>query len=251
MRNKRPLMVLGTALVLGLALVAVANALWFQTLTLHANVSTAELRVKWTGASCTENELNGTGDPFTIDGWPNPSKQVASFTKIVTADSITLTVVNGYPGYGIDCEIHPQDVGNVPVHLERWVITVDDPGTPANPDWIFECTTTSCQTRPTGPELYLPDGDPIYVQLKAGLDNTLGCQLHPGNELTESFLLGIRQPAKEHTTYIVKLSAQFNQWNESGWNGCGSPKTTPVVPVLPRNALGTPYDPVLLGIPHQ
>ncbi len=243
MKRNRPLAVVGLTLVLGLALLAIANALWFQTLSLHASVSTAEVKVEWTGMSCQDNE---TASGFHFRGWPNPSKDVGKFTNDV-GDDLTLTLSNAYPGYGVDCELELVDTGNVPVHLEQWEITVDDPSTPQNPDLVVHCTKSPCKTRPGGPELYLPIGDPIYGELVDGI----GCQLHADDQMASSFRVGVRQTAHENTTYVVKLHAQFNQWNESAWNGCGDPKSTPVVPVLPLDVNGTPYDPSLLGISHQ
>jgi hypothetical protein len=137
----------------------------------------------------------------------------------------------------------------VPVHVERWLITVDDPSTAQNPDYTMECLSNICESFPGGPDLYGPTPpDPIFARLN---DPNIGCQLHPGDRSDSSFIFGLRQPAKENTTYVLKRYGQFNQWNESAWLGCNAPKATPVVPVLPLDVNGTPYDPALAGQSQQ
>jgi len=247
MKARKPLALMGVALVAAVTLLAIANALWFQTLTLDASLDTGELRVRWSGLSCSDNE---PPNPFDVEGFPQQTKNVGSFTAGRTDEVITVTVSNGYPGYAVDCELEWRNVGEVPVHLERWVLTVDDPDTAENPDYFIECLDTNiCETFPGGPLIYdLVPPDPLYARLN---DPNLGCQLHTGQGDDSSFIFGVRQPAKENTTYTLKLYAQFNQWNESGWTGCDVPKATPPVPVLPLDPSGTPYDPVETGQSQQ
>ena len=246
MKGRKPLALLGLALLGAVTLIAVANAMWFQVLTLDASVSTGELRVRWSGTNCNDNE---PPNPFDVEGFPIQTKNVGTLSSIRTDELITVTVGNAYPGYAIDCELEWRNVGTVPVHIERWLITIDDPATPADPDYIIECLVGVCESFPGGPDLYgLTPPDPIYARLN---DPNLGCQLHTGQGSDSSFIFGLRQTAKENTTYVLKLYVQFNQWNESGWDGCDDPKATPVVPVLPLDASGTPYDPALAGQSQQ
>jgi hypothetical protein len=246
MNGRRTLTWLALGLVGAATTMAVAYALWFQVLTLDANIDTGELLVRWSGTNCDDNE---PPTPFDVEGFPQQTKDVGSFEFVRTDPLITITVTNAYPGYAIDCELEWRNIGEVPVHLERWLITVDDPATPENPDFLVECLSEPCESFAGGPALYdlVPD-DPIYARVN---DPNLGCQLHTGQGDDTSFIFGVRQPARELTTYTLRLYAQFNQWNESGWNGCDTPKATPVVPVLPLNSLGTPYDPALAGESQQ
>lgn len=254
MRVRNPLALLALGLVGAVALLAVANALWFQVLTINANVSTSELKVGWLGFSCSDNEPGG----FTRLGWPDQTKDVGKFVPPAIdpatgffPDEATLIVTNAYPGYAIDCEVELVNLGKVPVHIERWLITIDDPTTPQDPDIVKECVAGTCKTFLNGPDLYdlspLTPPDPVYAELV----HAVGCQLHEGEGKSGSFLFGVRQPAQEHTTYVIKLKVQVNQWNESGWIGCDAPKNNPVTPVLPLDPSGTPYDPALLGMANQ
>ena len=243
---------LAIAFVGALTLVAVANALWFQVLTLKTTAATGDLRGKWQRVSCVDNEppnpFPGPGDPFPIQ-----NKDVGHSTRTIGDEVSQIIVTNGYPGYAIDCEVEVRSTGTVPIHVERVLMTIDDPSTPQNPDFAKECLTTDgfCQTMLGGPDLYdldpLTPPDPVYAEIDGVL---LGCQLHTNDRATGSFIFGVRQPAKEKTTYVINLYVQFNQWNESAWTGCNTPKKTPIVPVLPLEN-GTPYDPALRGLHQQ
>lgn len=246
MKGRKPLALLGLGVVAAVTVMAVAHALWFQVLTLDAQIDTGELRVRWSGLSCNENE---PPNPFDVEGFPIQTKDVGTLVSLRTDELITVTVTNAYPGYAVDCELEWRNVGSVPVHLERWLLTVDDPLTLESPDFIVECLADVCESFPGGPDLYgLVPPDPIYARLN---DPNIGCQLHTGEGSDSSFIFGVRQTAKENTTYVLKLYAQFNQWNESAWNDCDEPKATPVVPVLPLDLNGTPYDPALAGQSQQ
>lgn len=253
MNKKRPLALLAVGLFAALTVVGVGYALWFQVLTINAEVTTSNLDVQWTGLNCSDNEPD---DPFDVGGFPQQTKDVGDFDDNRTPYLITVVVTNAYPGYAIDCELEWDNVGQVPVHLERWVLTVDDPDTVENPDWFYEClSNVVCESFPGGPDLYeLTPDDAIYARLN---DPDMGCQYETGQGGDSSFIFGVRQPAKENTSYVLKLYGQFNQWNESAWKGfitlpdgtiipeiCNLPFSTPVVPVLPLDASGTPYDPI-------
>jgi hypothetical protein len=227
-------------------IVAAASALWFQVLTIDASVTTDELEVQLRGLNCNDNEPD---NPFQVVGWPIQTKDVGDFDVVLAEGQITIT--NAYPGYALDCEVEVENIGDVPVHIERWVITIDDPNTPDDPDVFMECVSTICRTFPGGPDLYDVDPTTPDDHIYAELVDSLGCQLEFEDGAAGSFIFGVRQPAAEGTTYVVELHAQFNQWNESGWDGCNDPKSQPVVPVLPLDELGTPYDPVLEGISEQ
>jgi hypothetical protein len=255
MNHRKPLALLGFGVLAAVALMALANALWFQVLTINADVKTAELKVGWQGFVCGDNQPGGS---FTSVGWPRQTKTVAGFvppqldpTGTFFSDPAEITVTNAYPGYAVDCEVEFANLAQVPVHLERVVITVDDPTTPINPDYITECLDGTCKTFDNGPDLYdlnpATPPDPIYAEL-VGIP--VGCQFHEGDSDGGSFKFGVRQTAKEHTTYVIKLKLQFNQWNESGFTGCNTPKNVPPTPVLPLDN-GAPCDPILLDIPQQ
>ena len=255
MKHRKPLALLALGALGLVALIAVANALWFQVLTINAKVTTSELKVGWQGFVCSDTEPSGT---FTSAGGPRQTTEVASFTPpqldptfTFFPDPVTITVVNAYPGYAVDCEVEFVNLAPVPVHLERVVITVDDPTTLINPDYTTECLDGTCKTFANGPDLYdlnpLTPPDPTYEEL-VGIP--VGCQFEQEGTEGGSFKFGVRQSAKEQTTYIIKLSLQFNQWNESGFTGCNTPKHVPPTPVLPLDN-GTPCDPILQGIAQQ
>ena len=255
MKNRKPLALLAMGALGVVTLLAMANALWFQVLTINADVTTSELKVGWQGFVCGDNEPGGS---FTSPQWPHQTKDVASFippqldpTGQFYPDPVQVVVTTAYPGYAFDCEVEFVNLAPVPVHLERVVITIDDLSTPLSPDFLLECLSNSCKTFAGGPDLYdlsaLTPPDPIYAEL---IGIPAGCQFHLGDSDGGSFKFGVRQPAREQTTYVIQLKLQFNQWNESGWGDFCQPKNVPPTPVLPLDN-GIPCDPILLGFSQQ
>ncbi|MBI2765100.1 MAG: hypothetical protein HYX53_04220 [Chloroflexi bacterium] len=215
---------LAMAAVVAIALLGSAYTLWFEDLTLAANVSTGTLDAQIVCGPPVDNE-NPFWFPFGVPyaNYPpaNPLKDVATGPTSAPngPHEWLLTVGNTYPGYMAGCELHAYNTGTVPWHLEaeQIVITGTD-GTSITADCSGSFNST-CTAGSLGIGTNT-SGDPVYVQMK----NYEGCQVHAPDDLNMSIFVGVNQIAKENTTYTIRLKFRLNQWNESEWLGCGQKK---------------------------
>jgi len=222
--------------VIATALTGAAYSLWYEDVAVNAQVATGNLDVTFSRFQCLENEdIDFAGQNFD-DGYLYGAKEVGSFTASPNpADNLTLTITNAYPGYAVDCKIDVQNIGNVPIHIEREYFDFDLDNDGQFDDLHIECVANDGFQQPdcynvnfvTDPWTSTANSAPIYVRWVNGL----GCQLHTGVRNAGDLFIGVRQPAAENTTYRVRMTIQANQWNESGYSGCYTPKQTPVAPV--------------------
>lgn len=236
--------------VMATALMGAAYTLWYEKLTLEANITTGVLDVTWDTFSCGDNEdplKNGLQFGVSADNWLFTNKNVGSFVSSpYPSDELTLDVTNAYPGYAVDCKLEFLNKGTVPVHIERIFMELDLDNDLDFDDGLIDCILQngqpSCRNLDplVDPWPSTVNPAPLYIRWRDGPAFGQGCQVHSGESLTADFFIGVRQPALENQTYRVRLTLQANQWNESGWNDCGDPKGTPIVPVDPP--LGSPRE---------
>lgn len=237
---------LGVMAVMATALLGAAYTLWYENINVTANVATGTLdgRIICGGIVGDNDGININGDIVigpgdipggTISGYPVPipDKDVGHvISSQVNDHEVLITVTNAYPGYAIDCEFELSNIGSVMWHVETEIITVDVPvGDPYGDYNSIPCLAgaTNCVAGSVGPTN--PLAPPIYVRAR----NIQGCQIHPGtdNDESGSIIIGVNQSAIESSTYIIKLTFQINQWNESGWYGCRQDNPNRIGPVLP------------------
>lgn len=191
MLNKRralPLGVLAVGLLVVLAGIGIVSGLWSKNLTINGTVQTGDVNADWTGiGACSE-----------FHTWPNlPSgssdfgeylgKNVGSNTiSIDPADAQILNVSfsNVYPSYALDCELHWQNTGSIPVNFVGYAF-----------DWNAGDTDGdvlhNCQRVETSNQVRL-ECDEITVVIY----NDIG-QVDPGDNIGRSFLFHVEQPAKQ------------------------------------------------------
>ena len=239
-RHRRPATAFALALVLALGAVGGSYALWFQVLTFNGTVNTAELKTEWFTEACNENEApTAFNNPF----FPVLPKQVGSVVQSGASpgsDTISLTLTNAYPGYAVDCKLEYRVLGTIPVHVERerFELDLDGDGTY---ETSYDCTTDGIGQQPTcrdttEEDWHVNSGPPLYVEWINGL----GCQLHPGDRDNGDLLIGVRQTAKENTTYHVRLTIEFNQYNESGYQDCNMPRPSATPYYAPAGLTSNP-----------
>lgn len=183
-----PLALLLLGVVLALGSLGVAYGLWSKTLTIDGTVNTGNVDAVWFYASCAE-------DPPEVEG-----KDVGSFTVAPDPNDqeiLLFTINNGYPGYGVDCEVHFANNGSIPVKVQS--ITEDDP----NGDAVIEV---------------LLDG--IGSQLEpCGSTPAWGTPPHtvPANcQSAMSLIAHVQQEAQQSSTYQFGFGVCLRQWNEVG-----------------------------------
>lgn len=113
MNSKRslPFGLLTIAVVLALALMGVAYALWSETLDIDGTVHTGEVDVAFQNASDDDNGID-----------PGYDKDVANCTVNVAGDgnSMDITINNGYPSYTCTVTYEVFNSGTIPVKLQSF-----------------------------------------------------------------------------------------------------------------------------------
>jgi hypothetical protein len=252
---------LAILLVFATALAGSAYTLWFEDLQLNVQANTTSLDGRIRCGIVGDNEnLNWPSPPDNHPVFDQPHssypegpllgpggtlKDVATGPVSDRPDGDphqwSVTIGNAYPGYAYDCEVEILNTAPLPWHVEDIQIVVEECPVPTGP-----CTTlvpppnsqvTNCPlvalsdctwgdlgiNPPSGHPGGLANWSPIYAEVA----NWEGCQVHQGIDLEASLFIGINQPAKENTKYVITLTYTVNQWNESVWNGCTQPKPTP------------------------
>ena len=232
---------LALLLVMATAFAGSAYTLWYEDLQISAQVSTTSLDASIACSPPGENEDSqwSSFPPFGTYPQPDPLKEVGSVVLESQAGPhlVELTIDNAYPGYAWDCEVHVVNTAPLPWHMEDIQIVVeecDENGAncvvlgPPPPSWVTTCAGGTCRWGDLGisPPTY-PTGLETWSPLFAAVTNWEGCQVHQEDffGLSGSFFVGINQSAKEDTVYKISVTYTVNQWNESVWNGCNTPKS--------------------------
>jgi len=250
---------LALAAILATALLGSAYTLWYEDLQFTAQVSTTSLDGQIRCGTISDNEdanwpalppPSGVFPPHTeypqgpLLGPGGTLKDVATGPVSSNASppgtfhNWSVVVANAYPGYALDCEVEVRNNAPLPWHVEDIQIVVEECELPAGPCVVLgpppasQVTTcplgsaTDCTwgdlgiNPPTGYPGGLGNWSPLFVEVA----NWEGCQVHQNQDLEASLFIGVNQPAKENTKYVITLKYTINQWNESAWTGCSQPK---------------------------
>lgn len=229
------------------ALMGAAYTLWYEDLTLHAEVAAGELDGQIICGTQSDNDDSSNPANTTSAGYPDPNPGNLVVKDIGEIDfsgpdanapdpeqAWIITVSNAYPGYALDCEIELYNTGSVIWHVETQIIEVSSTDDPAGNYSGNPCpvTNNNCTAGNIGtpPNPFDPQYPPIFVRL----GDARGCQIHPGDPTTKSLIIGVNQSAKENATYHILVKYQINQWNESNWYGCDVDNPNRPGPVVPQ-----------------
>lgn len=192
MRRTR-FVLMGLLLVVALAGLGVAYALWSETLTINGTVATGEVDAAWTDGMtfCTER--------------PEPGgKNVGSVTYFVDPQDprvFHFTINNGYPSYAADCNLKYNNTGTIPWVVEAIGFTPGQnlTGCTINQDPNTGSFTAACD------------------QLTVTFTDGLCTQIDPGNSwgIASNMFAHVEQEAAESTTYGFDVTIQVNQWNDT------------------------------------
>jgi len=193
---------MGLLLVVALAGLGVAYALWSETLTINGTVRTGEVEARWWFASCNEFYPWPPGPP----DYPGEfgGKDVGSVNINIDPNDphlIHFTINNGYPSYAVDCGVKYTNTGTIPWVVEAIGFT---PG-----QNLTNCTVT--RNPVTGS--FTATCDQLTVIFVDGLCT----QIDPGDQfgIASDMFAHVEQGAAESTTYRFDVTIQVNQWNES------------------------------------
>ena len=196
--------VLALAVVFALAALGGAYAMWKDTLTIVEKVYTGNLDVYWSDVSTTDCGCNyeandndvyaGNKDSMDPEN-PNDCKNIGcKEAEIITevyghkeaenrADTLLVTLINGYPGYQEEVLADITNNGTIPVKFRVYQ--------DGAPDWlIFEWSVVG--------ETY-------------GLE---GYQLDPGKTVSIRIIERVRQSAPQDASAQFKITIDAIQWNE-------------------------------------
>lgn len=192
--------------VIGLAVVGVGYALWFQVLTLNATVTTGELDVEWSNEANEPVYSVDLGQTFLQEGDPgfNPDKIVQTCEGEIVDDGHTLNITDTglYPYAGCLHTIDIHNNGTIPVHINLDAIEVI-PGIGNLDD--LEASVLGCEFGNAGPnaEATVVATDPDTI-----------IQLHPSNSIICDVIVYALQSAQENSEYTATVKVLAYQFNE-------------------------------------
>ena len=193
-----PLAALILILLLALGSLGVGFGLWSNALTIVGQVHTGEVDAAWTSAGC-----------FEFNSWPNPPRVEADYGELLGKDVgdwdveidpqddqiLHFIIVNGYPSYAVDCQVHFAVEGTIPVIVRGTAVF---PGSE-----LTNCTLSGSNQKTLACD-----------QLTVIFTDNLGTQLHPGDEAASSLTVHVEQPAAENELYTFDVGVCMAQWNE-------------------------------------
>jgi hypothetical protein len=185
-------------LLLALGSLGVGFGLWSKTLTIEGSVHTGEVDARWTGASCTEFHTWPDLPSSPADQGELLGKDVGDWDISVDPQDdqiLHFTIWNGYPSYAVDCQVHFEVEGTIPVIVRGTAIW---PG----PE-LTNCTLSGSNNKTL-----------VCDQLTVIFTDNLGSQLHPGDEAASSLTVHVEQPAQENDLYTFDVGVCMAQWNE-------------------------------------
>jgi len=198
--NLRPtILTMAVILAIALGTLGVGYGLWSKTLTIEGQVNTGKVDGRWLFGGC-----------FEFNSWPDfptsesdygeaEGKNVgtwAIFPDPADDQNLLFTIVNGYPSYAVDCEVHFQNDGTIPVYIRGFNLVP------------ISTNLTSCELTP---------GNPVKLEcdeLTVWYYDGLGLQLHPGVSKVGSLVVHVEQPADQLSAYEFEVQVCMAQWNE-------------------------------------
>lgn len=195
---------LALLLIIALAAIGVASALWSKTLTISGTVYTGDVDAIWTAAS--SSDRNGARDQNLVDGQVvEVDKDVGRLDCTIDGEDpqiLYFTVVNGYPSYYADCEGEWTNTGTIPVVVVDLRVDTECPGVEPTSvpfdGWVdmdLDC-----------------DGK---FDINFQLTNGLCTQIDPGETEANSIKVHVKQDAPQGQELRFTAEIQVNQWNES------------------------------------
>lgn len=188
----RPHLAWVTATVLvGLAAVGIAAALWSEQLTVNGTVETGDVDAGWTLASCADFDPYNMGEVAIAEADPTTG-------EIPGLDTINLTVAGAYPGYRAHCALEYTYFGTIPAYVEDIRFNTE------NLDHCF-----IDQNPTTGSFVARCD------QLTVTWANGLCAELRQGGFVGAYLRMRVEDGAEQDTVYGFGLEVQLNQYSES------------------------------------
>jgi hypothetical protein len=169
-------------IIMVLAIIAGAVAMWYDTLKINATIETGKVKVKFSDWGCSDNGPDPQAEGF----YNTEEKDVATCGIDVEVEDeegnavkLLVTLGNAYPGYSVSVTLIIDNIGTIPVKL----LSYDIEGV---------------------------DEDALSVSLSVPEDT----QIDPGDSSTYTLHITVLQDAEENSTYTFEVELVFAQWNE-------------------------------------
>ncbi len=192
--RRAPAATLSILLLIGLASLGVGYGLWAKTLRIEGVVHTGEVEARWTRVSCAEFHPWPDG---TLPGEAEGKDVGVTTASIDPADDqlLHITLSNVYPSYAVDCQVHFENNGTIPVIIRGTKV-------------VGGSNLTGCTLSGDNKKTLRCD------QLTVVFTDNLGVQLHPHDEAASSLTVHVEQPAAQGETYTFDVLVCMAQWNE-------------------------------------
>jgi hypothetical protein len=181
-RSQHFLLTLALLILASLAAVGVAYGQWVESLSINGTLSTGEVAVAWTASGCYDDEAYATISRAHVD-----------------ANTIQVTINDGYPGYLGHCWFDFQVGGTIPVKIEAIEFT---PGASlTNPSTTYNPSTSSFTA--------------LSDELQVVWSNGLCTSFDPGEGEGSNMHVTVLGGADESTSYSFTVQYTFEQANTS------------------------------------
>jgi len=183
------------ALVLLVASMTAAYAMWSETLKINVYANTGEVNVKWSTVDVTEK-------PEAED------KDVGKCEAVIINDTsvsnepfnkVNITITNAYPCYNCTVTATVDNIGTIPVKLLSAKIILSNGS---------EYTLYDAKQDINN---FGQDFNFTYYDVIVDRDND---QIDPNDHATYTISIHVKQPAEENTLYHFEIEFIFAQWNE-------------------------------------
>ena len=169
-------------IIMVLAIIAGAVAMWYDTLKINATIETGKVKVKFSDWMCSDNGSDPQAEGFHNTEGKNVAKCNISVEEVDEKGNpvkLLVTLGNAYPGYSVDVTLIIDNIGTIPVKLRSYSITgIDESALSVS--------------------LYVPEDT----------------QIDPGDNSTYTLHITVLQDAEENSTYTFEVELVFAQWNE-------------------------------------
>ena len=169
-------------IIMVLAIIAGAIAMWSDTLKINATIETGEVKVKFSEWYCSDEGADPQAEGFNNE----EGKDVASCdvdVELVDEEGnpikLMVTLSNAYPGYHVVITFTVDNIGTIPVKLYNYSIK-----------------------------------DVNESALNVWLEVPEDTQIDPGDSSEYELHITVLQKAEESTTYSFEVELEFAQWNE-------------------------------------
>jgi hypothetical protein len=196
-----PLTLLLLVVLIALASLGIVYGLWSETLFIDGTATTGEVDARWTSMICNEFHTWPRLPQTQEDEGEFKGKNVGSYRYLIDGNDDRIfhfRIDNGYPSYAVDCQVHFQVEGTVPI-IVRGVSIAEVSDNLSNCELVNgQQITLTC--------------DQLTVMFTTGY---VGAQIHPDDTAAGSLTVHVEQPAKEGAEYEFEVKACVAQWNEA------------------------------------